>query len=530
MLLILVILAVRIHARTQAAIRVLPDRREVSYQKVEPQAAAEAVMSKATQQVFKRIALHNKLLPEAELDALLDETPDPQQALQLLVQRQVISEKTAAQFQAVYEKQLDKLFADQIALDDEPPPAAPQRPAEVAADADAVSSAESAEVQERDEPSDRPSAASAYRVSAALQDVQPLPAPGLDLIHALLLDARRLGASDLHVKSGMVPVVRVNGMLRDLPRPRLSAEACEESLLSVLDEEQRARFLEHLDLDLSYDGGAELGRCRTNFLHQHRGVDGIFRLIPEQVPTFEELNLPDVVKRFTEYRVGIVLVTGPKGSGKTTTLAAMVDRINRKRAEHIITVEDPIEFVHPCKAGHVNQRQVGVHTQSFSNALRSALREAPDVIMVGEMRDLETTSLAITAAETGHLVLATLHTPDAIRTIGRVLDVFPPKEQPQIRAMLSESLRGICSQLLLPSADGKSMVLALEILVNTQAIGHLIREEKVHQIRGLMETGKQHGMVLMDESLIRLAKEGRITKQMALEYAENLRHVKAELA
>jgi twitching motility protein PilT len=247
------------------------------------------------------------------------------------------------------------------------------------------------------------------------------------------------------------------------------------------------------------------------------------------VPSFDELGLPEQVRKFTEYRVGIVLVTGPKGCGKTTTLAAMVDMINSTRAEHIITVEDPIEFVHPCKMGHVNQRQVGVHTASFSNALRSALREAPDVIMVGEMRDLETTSLAITAAETGHLVLATLHTPNAVRTIGRVLDVFPAKEQSQVRAMLSESLRGIVSQLLLPSSDGTSMELALEILVNTQAIGHLIREEKVHQIRGLMQTGKQHGMVLMDSSLVQLAKDGRIRKEDAIAYAEDVKHVTADL-
>ncbi|MBC8870726.1 MAG: PilT/PilU family type 4a pilus ATPase [Planctomycetes bacterium] len=344
------------------------------------------------------------------------------------------------------------------------------------------------------------------------------------------MDTREAGASDLHIKANMAPIVRVNSVLRPLPRPRLSVEECEESLLAILDEEQRDQFLSTNDLDLCYDGGKELGRFRTNYLREHRGMDAIFRAIPNEVPTFEELNLPEQVMKFTDYRVGVVLVTGPKGSGKTTTLAAMVDRINNTRAEHIITVEDPIEFVQPCRKGHVNQRQVGVHTKSFSNALRSALREAPDVIMVGEMRDLETTSLAITAAETGHLVLATLHTPDAIRTIGRVLDVFPAKEQPQIRAMLSESLRGIVSQQLLPSADGKSMVLALEILVNTQAIGHLIREEKVHQIRGLMQTGKQHGMVLMEESLVRLAREGRISEADAISRAEDKKMVQRGLA
>jgi twitching motility protein PilT len=337
-----------------------------------------------------------------------------------------------------------------------------------------------------------------------------------------------MGASDLHLKASMAPVVRVHGELKTLPYPPISPEDCEASLLDVLDDEQRERFLQTRDLDFCYDGG-QLGRFRTNYLSEHRGLDAIFRMIPPKVPTFDDLGLPAQVKRFTEYRVGVVLVTGPKGCGKTTTLAAMVDVINSARAEHIITVEDPIEFVQPCKEGHVNQRQVGVHTKSFSNALRSALREAPDVIMVGEMRDLETTSLAITAAETGHLVLATLHTPDAIRTIGRVLDVFPPKEQPQIRAMLSESLRGIISQLLLPAIDGKSMALAVEILVNTQAIGHLIREEKVHQIRGLMQTGKQYGMVLMDESLIRLVKEGRVSKEMAISRAENVKQVRSAL-
>jgi twitching motility protein PilT len=492
----------------------------------------EAIMSKATQQVFKRIALHNKLLPEEELDALLVETPDPLHALQQLVQRHVVSEKMAAQFQAVYEKQLDKLFAEQIGLDDDGPQAAPPHKAEFDAEADdrAWHRDEHAEPAEAEPPVEVAADRTTGRVAAVPQEIQPLPEPGLELIHCLMLEARRMGASDLHVKSGMVPVVRLHGTLRDLPRPSLPADAAEQSLLAILSDDQRAHFQSELDLDFSYDGGAELGRYRANMLHQHRGIDGIFRLIPETVPTFDDLKLPDVVKRFTEYRVGVVLVTGPKGSGKTTTLAAMVDRVNRERAEHIITVEDPIEFVHPCKRGHVNQRQVGIHTLSFSNALRSALREAPDVIMVGEMRDLETTSLAITAAETGHLVLATLHTPDAIRTIGRVLDVFPPKEQPQIRAMLSESLRGICSQLLLPGTDGNSMVLAVEILVNTQAIGHLIREEKVHQIRGLMQTGKQHGMVLMDESLVRLAKEGQISRQMACDYAENLKYVKAELA
>jgi twitching motility protein PilT len=472
-------------------------------------------MSKATHQVFKRIVLHNKLLTEPEVDALLAEFDDPEHAVQRLVERHLLNAKAAEQFLAVYKKQVDKLFLDELGALDEPAakPAAPSP--EPTPPAHAVKKEPKPDVK--------------VKADAAIsKETKSLPEAGLQLVYHLLGEARDMGASDLHLKSGMVPTVRVHGGLAELPYPPLDPDACETSLLAVLDDQQRAEFHQTHDLDFCYDGG-DLGRFRSNYLVEHRGMDGVFRLIPAHVPSFEELNLPLQVKRFTEYRVGIVLVTGPKGSGKTTTLAAMVDMINSARAEHLITVEDPIEFVQPCKKGHVNQRQVGIHTKSFSNALRSALREAPDVIMVGEMRDLETTSLAITAAETGHLVLATLHTPDAVRTIGRVLDVFPAKEQPQIRAMLSESLRGIVSQLLVPGADGHSMVLATEILVNTQAIGHLIREEKVHQIRGLMQTGKQYGMALMEESLIRLAKEGRITKETALAWAEDVKMVHREL-
>ncbi|TWU33361.1 type IV pilus twitching motility protein PilT [Novipirellula artificiosorum] len=484
-------------------------------------------MSKVTQQVFRRIAIHNKLLPEDELDALLSDFSDPLEALKQLVERQVMSQNTASQFEAVFKKQVNKLFAEQIGqmeetLETKPPCDAEQAKPSHAASAPASPIADLPAVSD---------SGTEEQVNVTRHDrARSLALGGVERIHSLMQQARQLGASDLHVISGIVPVVRVNGLLRELPCERLSADVAKQSLLSVLTEEQKTTFYDKLELDFSYDGGEELGRYRANLLFQHRGVDGVFRLIPETIPSFQDLNLPDAVKRFTEHRVGVVLVTGPKGSGKTTTLAAMVDRINRQRAEHIITLEDPIEFVHPCKRGHVNQRQVGTHTHSFSNALRSALREAPDVIMVGEMRDLETTSLAITAAETGHLVLATLHTPDAVRTIGRILDEFPPKEQPQIRAMLSESLCGICSQLLLPGADGESMALAVEVLVNTQAIGHLIREEKVHQIHGVMETGKQHGMILMDDSLIRLAKAGRITAEVAGEYAHNAKYVKAELA
>jgi len=479
-------------------------------------------MSTATHQIFKRIVLHNKLLSEPEVDALLAEVDDPEHAIQTMVERHTLSAKAAEQFLAVYKKQVDKLFLEELGALDEleaKPAAATPEPAPPPAPKKEPPPEVKFEVETE-----------AKTAAEVPQETKPLPKAGTELVLQLLREARDLGASDLHLKAGMRPTVRVHGELQELSHPEVAPAACEKSLLALLDDQQRAQFDKDRDLDFCYDGGAGMGRFRTNYLREHRGINAIFRLIPDRVPSFDELQLPPQVKRFTEYRVGIVLVTGPKGSGKTTTLAAMVDMINSSRAEHIITVEDPIEFVQPCKKGHVNQRQVGIHTKSFSNALRSALREAPDVIMVGEMRDLETTSLAITAAETGHLVLATLHTPDAVRTIGRVLDVFPPKEQPQIRAMLSESLRGIVSQLLLPGADGHSMVLATEILVNTQAIGHLIREEKVHQIRGLMQTGKQYGMVLMEESLVRLAKEGKITKETALAWAEDVKMVQRGLA
>lgn len=350
-----------------------------------------------------------------------------------------------------------------------------------------------------------------------------------ELIHDILREARDLNASDVHITAGLVPMVRQAGSLKQLDRPPLSPETTEGGLLAMVDDGRRAEFLETNDLDFCYDGGASLGRFRTNFLREQSGVDGVFRLIDTQVPSFEQLGLPDQVKRFTEYAVGIVLITGPKGSGKTTTLAAMVDLLNSTRNEHMILLEDPIEYVHKNKKCHINQREVGTHTKTFGNALRAALREAPDIIVVGEMRDLETTSLAISAAETGHLVLATLHTPDAIRTIGRVLDVFPPEEQGQIRAMLSESLRGIVSQQLIPNSAGDSLELALEILVNTAAIGNMIREDRTFQLRGMMQTGRKQGMQLLDDSLIELFRAGKISKQEVFSRATEEEYVQKEL-
>jgi twitching motility protein PilT len=354
-------------------------------------------------------------------------------------------------------------------------------------------------------------------------------AKGKELIHGILKKARELGASDVHIAPGLSPVMRFHAKLIEMEMPKLAPDTIRGALVALLDPVRRAEFEEHSDLDFCYDAGPELGRFRTNYLVEQGGSAGVFRLIDAKITTLEELGMPQIVEKFTTYAVGIVLITGPKSCGKTTTLAAMIDLINRTRADHVVTIEDPIEFVHPCKMGHISQREVGTHTKTFGNALRAALREAPQVIMVGEMRDLETTSLAVSAAETGHLVLATLHTPDAIRTIGRVLDVFPPKEQGQIRAMLSESLRGDVSQQLVPSKDGKEMHLALEILVNTSAIGNMIREERAFQIRGAMQTGRRLGMVLLDDSLLRLAAEGKIDPQEAAARASDVDYVMKEL-
>jgi twitching motility protein PilT len=534
-----------------------------------------ATAPSAGQQIFKRIVVHNKLMDEATADRLLAKEPDPEKIIQYFVQNKKIKPELGQQLLSLYRKQLQR-HEEEIAmgaidgLDEEAPAATAEPAAHAAANGNgaAVKSAPPDDLPllelDTDEEEEalptishshgpatpaakvapaartttdvaptggsRPALAETGGAPAARSSAPPVRGKYSPTIVRILEAARAINASDVHIKSGEIPLVRVAGRLRELEnyQPIKPADV-EAGLLTLVSDAQRERFLTTNDLDFCLDGGEGLGRFRTNFLRQHRGMDGIFRLISAEVPSFEQLKLPPMVKKFTDYKQGIVLITGPKGCGKTTTLAAMVDLINSNRAEHIITIEDPIEFVHPCKKGHVNQREVGTHTEAFSNALRAALREAPDVIMVGEMRDLETTSLAITAAETGHLVFATLHTPDAIRTIDRVLDVFPPKEQGQIRSMVSESMRGIISQLLVPSKDGTGQELAVEILVNTTAIGNLIREEKTFQLRGMMQTGRRLGMQLMDDSLMDLAKAGKIAKEEALAVCTEHARVKKEL-
>ena len=338
----------------------------------------------------------------------------------------------------------------------------------------------------------------------------------MDELDKFLKAAVDLGASDLHIVSSSVPLVRLHGVLRWFKSPMMSPDMTKRLLMEILSRDQLVKFQKLKEVDFCYEPEG-LGRFRANVFQQRKGIDGAFRVIPTDVKNLDDLGFPKVAKTLLTFRQGLILVTGPAGSGKTTTLGAMLDYVNERRKDHIITVEDPIEIIHRSKGCHVNQREVGIHTNSFAIALRAALREDPDIIMVGEMRDLETMQMAITSAETGHLVLATLHTSSAPRTISRLLDVFPPNQQPQVRAMVSESLRGIICQQLVPRADGKGRVLGLEILVVTPAISNLIRENQVFKIISQMQIGTNLGMQLMDDHLMNLMNAGFITPQEAYE-------------
>lgn len=308
-------------------------------------------------------------------------------------------------------------------------------------------------------------------------------------------------ASDLHLSTGSKPLLRKHGELEEIKYQELTNEILEKILFEITTEEQKEKFLSTKDLDFAYEipGTA---RFRANYFYQKRGLAAVFRVIPTEILSAEDLGLPDTVLKFANFSRGLVLVTGPTGSGKSTTLAALIDYINKKRRDHILTVEDPVEFVHQNKGCLVNHREVGTHTQSFASALRAALREDPDIILVGEMRDLETIELAITAAETGHLVFGTLHTSSAAKTVDRIIDAFPAGQQAQIKTMLSESLKGVIAQQLLKRDDKPGRVAALEILFVNSAVGNLIREGKTFQIPSMIQTGKGEGMQLMDQSIM----------------------------
>jgi twitching motility protein PilT len=349
-------------------------------------------------------------------------------------------------------------------------------------------------------------------------------------INTLLERVIEKRASDLHLTAGSHPVIRINGEL--VPQtdfPELNGSKIRQLVYAVITQRQREKFEEHLELDTSYSLPGR-GRFRVNIFLQRDSVGCVMRAIPFEIVEFDKLGVPPAVKSWSRLPRGLVLVTGPTGSGKSTTLASLVDIINRERSVHIMTVEDPIEFLHEHKTALVNQREVGEDTRSFASALKHVLRQDPDVILVGEMRDLETISTALTAAETGHLVFATLHTQDAPQSIDRVIDVFPAHQQQQVRVQLASALQGICTQQLLPTADGRGRVAACEVLVATPAIRNLIREGKVHQIYSMLQAGGQYGMVTMDMSLAHLVKTGYLARDLAFERCANEEDLKRLLA
>ncbi len=343
-------------------------------------------------------------------------------------------------------------------------------------------------------------------------------------ITELLKLTNELEASDLHLTVGVPPTLRVNGLLSPLEYPELTENDVYEMVYSILNNEQRKKFEELKELDFSLEI-VNVARFRVNIFLHRRGIAGAFRLIPERIKTLEELGLPQSLAEFTKKSKGLVLITGPTGSGKSTTISSLIDIINESQKLHIITIEDPIEFIHKHKKCIIDQREVGLHTTSFSYALRSALREDPDVILVGEMRDLETISLAVTAAETGHLVFSTLHTNSAAETVERIIDVFPVHQQRQIRIQLAESLQGVVSQILLPNIDQTKRVPAVEIMLATPAIRNIIREERIHMISATIQSSQQHGMQTLDQSLRQLYQNHIIDKETALSKASDTKFV-----
>jgi twitching motility protein PilT len=341
------------------------------------------------------------------------------------------------------------------------------------------------------------------------------PAPQITL-HQLLRAVVDKGASDLHVTTGTPPQLRIDGSLLPLKTAPLTPIDTKHLCYSVLTEEQKVQFERDNELDLSF-GVKGLARFRGNIFVQRGAVAGVFRQVPFRILSFEELGLPPVIARLANLPAGLILVTGPTGSGKTTTLAAILDKINAEKRSHILTIEDPIEFLHPNKLSVVNQREVGADTTSFKEALRYALRQDPDVVLIGELRDLETIEAALTISETGHLVLATLHTNSAIQSINRIVDVFPPHQQAQVRSQLSFVLAGVVTQALVPNATGPGRNLAIEVLIPNAAIKNLIREDKAHQIYSQMQMGQQNtGMQTMNQSLFSLYSRRLITKEEAI--------------
>jgi twitching motility protein PilT len=357
----------------------------------------------------------------------------------------------------------------------------------------------------------------------------PVKSHPLGHVDEYLEIGQKAGASDVHLAVNAQPIWRLNGALEPIwpDAPRLTSEQTAALAESFIPDAYKTELNARGDSDFAYAN--EFARYRTSVVRQRLGIEIVFRVINTHVRTMDELGLPEHLKLLTRYQNGLILATGSVGTGKSTTLAAMIQQINVERRDHIITLEDPTEYIIRSKNCHVSQREVFTHTESFATALRASLREDPDVIMVGEMRDLETISLAITASETGHLVLATLHTSNASRTLDRLLDVFPAHQQEQVRVMVSESLRGVISHQLIPKRDGTGRVLALEILTNTPAVANVIREAKTYMLPGIIQTGKKQGMRLMDDALIDLYDRGLISREEAYARADQKQMMRKHL-
>jgi twitching motility protein PilT len=346
-------------------------------------------------------------------------------------------------------------------------------------------------------------------------------------VKAVLAEVMSMGASDLHLVSWSPPIMRIHGVLEPMDLPRLSPKELHDSIMALLTEEQRKRFAQDLELDLSLSI-REIGRFRVN-IHRQRGcTEGAFRIVTDQIRSIRQLGLPNIIEELARKDQGLILVTGPTGSGKSTTMAAMVDQINRERQVMIVTIEDPIEYLHANRKSIIKQRELGHDTRAFSTALRQALRQDPDVIVVGEMRDLDTISTALTAAETGHLVMATIHTPDVVQTVDRVIDVFPPHQQNQVRVMFANTMQGIIAQQLLAVPGGRGRIAACEILLGTTAVRQILRTHKTEQLMTIMQTSTEIGMVTMDKSLKLLYQRGMISYDDALaksRYPEAFDHI-----
>lgn len=460
-----------------------------------------------------RLAVHYKVLSKEQLAEALRRKRQDQSPFELgsylvaegLITPQVLTKLERAREQWLEKQQTKPAEPTPTPTAVAPPDVAPTAPAPAVIPRPAMASAAG-------------SPRETVLIEQARADGQVRWVAGISLDN-LLRQAVAAGASDLHVHSGAPLKVRVAGRLSTVGDTYFEPDEAERLIFGLLGDDVRRAIENGHQVDFAHEI-AGVGRFRANTFRQQRGLDAVFRIIPPKPPSLAELGLPATLERLTEYHQGIVLLTGPAGCGKSSTMAALVDIINRGRPDHVITIEDPIEFVHPSKQCVVNQRQVGPHTGSFARALRAALREDPDVIVIGELRDLETVQLALTAAETGHLVFGTLHTNSTIRTVNRLLGVFPPEKQAQIRTMVSESLRAIISQRLVTTVDGRHRVPALEILIANKAVGNLIRDNKTFQIRSVLQTGVSLGMCLLDNSLLELVKNGTITREEALLHCE----------